>query len=179
MNISSDSTVNKLILLFVLEKIEIPLSENSILDICSSRNNWINYMECKEILYQLKAVNFIYSVDQTEEEPRYNIAMEGRNCLLHFYRRIPLGMREEITEFTKQNRMAFKRSQEYISDYEKMDDGSYNLKLKIRSPMDSEPMFKMELRAPSRTSAINACKLWREKAPTIYETVYESLIEED
>ena len=53
MNISSDSTVNKLVLLFVLEKIEIPLAENSILDICSSRNNWVNYMECKEILYSL------------------------------------------------------------------------------------------------------------------------------
>ena len=88
-------------------------------------------------------------------------------------------MREEITEFTKQNRMAFKRSQEYIADYEKIDDGSYNLNLKIRSPMASEPMFKLEFRAPSRATAINACKLWREKAPMIYESVYENLIEED
>lgn len=179
MNISADSTVNKLILLFVLEKIEIPLSENSILDICSSRNNWINYMECKEILYQLKEVGFIYSVDQSEEEARYNITMEGTNCLLHFYRRIPLQMREEIAEFTKQNRLSFKRSQEYLADYEKIDDGSYNLNLKIRSPMSSEPMFKLELRAPSRTSAINACKLWRDKAPLIYESVFENLIEEE
>ena len=54
-----------------------------------------------------------------------------------------------------------------------------NLNLKIRSPMSSEPMFKLELRAPSRTSAINACKLWRDKAPLIYESVFENLIEEE
>ena len=179
MSISSDSTVNKLILLFILEKIEIPLSENSILDICSSRNNWINYMECKEILLSLLEVGFIYNIDQNNDEARYNITYEGRNCLSHFYRRIPISLREEITDFTKQNRLYLKRSQEYIADYEKLEDGSYNLKLKIRSPFDSEPMFNIEFRAPSRSSAINAVKLWREKAPSIYENVYESLIEED
>ena len=179
MNISSDSTDNKLVLLFVLETIEIPLAENSILDICSSRNNWINYMECKEILYNLLEVGFIYNIDQNGEEPRYNISYEGRNCLSHLYRRIPLALREEIKEFTKQNRLAFKRSQEYLADYEKMEDGSYNLKLRIRSPFDSEPMFNVEFRAPSRSSAINAVRLWREKAPSIYESVYETLIDED
>ena len=41
-----DETVNKLILLFVLDQMEIPLTENSIIDICTSRNDWLNYMEC-------------------------------------------------------------------------------------------------------------------------------------
>ena len=178
MNISADSTVNKLIILFILEKIEIPLSENSILDICSSRNNWVNYMECKEILYNLKEVGFIYSIDENDSEARFNITLEGRNCLSHFYRRIPKDMREEISEFAKQNRLSLKRSQEYLSDYQKAEDGSYNLSLKIRSPMESSTLFEIELKAPSRASAIEACKLWREKAPQIYEIVYESLIDE-
>lgn len=178
MNISADSTVSKLIILFILEKIEIPLSENSILDICSSRNNWVNYMECKEILYNLKEVGFIYSVDQSDLEARFNITMEGRNCLSHFYKRIPLSMREEIADFAKKNRLMLKRSQEYLADYEKMEDGSYNLNLRIRSAEESETMFKLELRAPSRTSAIEACRIWREKAPLIYESVYENLIDD-
>lgn len=180
MNISSDSTVNKLILLFVLEKIEIPLAENSILDICSSRNNWINYMECKEIFFALLDVGFIYNVDQAKsDEARYTVTYEGRNCLSHFYRRIPLELRNTITDFTKQNRLMFKRSQEYLADYEKLEDGSYNLKLRIKSPLANEPMFHIEFHAPTRSSAINAVKLWREKAPSIYEGVYETLIEED
>jgi hypothetical protein len=88
-------------------------------------------------------------------------------------------LRNTITEYTKQNRLIFKRSQEYLADYEKMEDGSYNLRLRIRSPLANEPMFNIEFRAPTRSSAINAVKLWREKAPLIYENVYETLIEEE
>lgn len=178
MNISADSTVCKLIVLCLLEKIEIPLSENSILEICSSRNNWINYMECKEVLYNLKQVGFIYSIDKNEEEARFSITIEGRNCLSHFYKRIPHQMRDEIADFAKKNRLLLKRSQEYLADYEKVDDGSYNLSLRIRSPQESENTFKIELKAPSRASAIEACKLWKEKAPQIFEAVYENLIDE-
>ena len=43
-----DETENKLILLFILDKMEIPLTENSIMDIATSRNNWLSYMDCKK-----------------------------------------------------------------------------------------------------------------------------------
>ena len=39
---TQDNTINKLKLLFLLDKMEIPLTENNIIDICTSRNNWIN-----------------------------------------------------------------------------------------------------------------------------------------
>ena len=40
MDFVPDNTVNKLILLYVLDKMEIPLTENSILEICSSQNGF-------------------------------------------------------------------------------------------------------------------------------------------
>ena len=43
-----DSTTNKWILLFIFDKMEIPLTENSIMDICTNKNNWLKYMDCKE-----------------------------------------------------------------------------------------------------------------------------------
>lgn len=178
MNISADSTINKLILLFVLDKMEIPLVEGFILDICSSRNDWINYMECKEIILELAQVGFIYNTnDNQEEEPRYSISYEGRNCLLHFYRRIPSKDRDEITEFVKQNRQYFKRSQEYIASHEKTEDGSYKLNLKIKDPQSNKPIFEISIKAPTKESAISACSSWVEKAPSIYEMVFENLIE--
>ena len=36
---TQDNTINKLKLLFLLDKMEIPLTENNIIDICTSRNN--------------------------------------------------------------------------------------------------------------------------------------------
>jgi len=181
MDFVPDATVNKLILLYVLDKMEIPLTENSIIDVCTSRNGWLNYMDCKELLYQLMDAKFIYKpeADGAAAEARYNITYEGRNCLSHFFNRIPQSMREEISEFSKQNRMVFKRSQEYVSDYVKNSDGSHTVVLKIKEPLINQPMFEIKIKTASRAAAINACKKWKEKAPQIYETIYETIIDNE
>ncbi len=174
------STINKLILLFVLDKMEIPLTENSIVEICTAGTEpWINYMEYREIKAELIDAGFIYKTNEGQNEDRYNITYEGRNCLSHFYTKIPYNLREEITNWTKDNRMHFKRSQEYVGDYSKNDDGSYTLTLKIRAPLISQPMLEIKLKAPTRQSAIEACKKWKDKAPGVYETIYETLINID
>lgn len=171
------TTINKLILLFVLDKMEIPLTENSIVEICTAgKKPWINYMEYRDIKSELIEVGFIYKTNDGSNEDRYNITYEGRNCLSHFYTRIPLALREDITNFTKENRMHFKRSQEYVGDYSKNDDGSYTVTLKIRAPLINQPMLELKVKAPSRQSAIEACKKWKDKAHVVYESIYETLI---
>ncbi len=177
MDFTPDSTINKLILLFVLDKMEIPLSDNSIMDICTSRNNWLNYMDCKDILWQLLETNFIYKINGENNECRYAITLDGRDCLSHFYLRIPQSLRENITNFCKENRMEFKRSQEYVSSYEKNPDGSHTVTLKIKEPMINSPLLEIKLKTPTRHSAILACKKWNEKAPNIFEYLYDGLIE--
>lgn len=178
MSIYRDSTENKLVVLFVLEKMEIPLTENSILDICSSSNNWVNYMECKEILWQLLESELIYKSVSGSGEEKYNITYEGRNCLAHFFSRIPQSFRDTISEYIRQNRMHFKRSQEYLAEYNKNADGSYTINLKIQAAFVEQPLFEVSLKAPSRHAAIEATKKWREKAPLVYETMFDMLIEE-
>ncbi|MGD9901373.1 MAG: DUF4364 family protein [Spirochaetales bacterium] len=175
MEFVADSTVNKLILLFVLDKMEIPLTENSIVDIVTSRNNWLNYMDCKDVLWQLMEVGFVYKTIDNGTESRYNITYEGRNCLSHFFLRIPSSMREAITAFAKNNRMQFKRAQEYVGDYFKNTDGSHTAVLRIKDPLESQNLFEIQIKLPTRYAAIVAVKKWKEKAPSIYENINEIL----
>ena len=49
MQIQGETFVNKLILLFVFDKMESALSERTIVDMCSTSNDWINYMDCVKI----------------------------------------------------------------------------------------------------------------------------------
>ena len=171
------NTVNKLKLLFLLDKMELPLTENNIIDICTSRNEWINYMDCKEILWQLKEVGFIYETDFDDNEKRYGITVDGRNCLSHFFLRIPQSIREDITNFVKDNKLNVKRSQEYVSDYVKNPDGSHTVTLKIKEPLAPTPLFEIKLKAPTRHTAILACKKWKENAATIFEYLYDTIID--
>lgn len=45
-----DSTVNKLIILYIFDAIEMPLAEDSIVDICYYDLKCMQYIDCKEQL---------------------------------------------------------------------------------------------------------------------------------
>ena len=57
--ITQDGTMNKLILLFVFDKMETALTEATILDLCSYKNNWIDYTNCKQALFDVVDNGFI------------------------------------------------------------------------------------------------------------------------
>ena len=102
MAISMDSTQNKLLLLFVFDKMEMPLSEQTILEMCCSANNWINYIDCKQALMQLIDANFVAAVNKgASNEAMYSITPEGRICLAHFFVRIPSSLREVVSDNVK------------------------------------------------------------------------------
>lgn len=173
---NEEKVKNKLTLLFFMEKMEIPLTKNSILEVCSLENDWIGYMECVSMIIELSEMNFIYKTENVEHEELYTITYEGRNCLAQLYMRIPYVLRERITEYVKQNKLFVKTSQEYTTNYTKNEDGSYTVSLRIYEPMINSPMFEIKIKAPSRQSAIEAEQKWKKQAPSIYEYVYENLI---
>lgn len=177
MDFVPDNTVNKLILLYVLEKMEIPLTENSILEICSSQNSWVNWMDCKELLSQLIASKFIYKPNTDSDESRYNITVMGRECLAQFYTRIPASLRDQISQFAQDNKIQFKRNQEYIAKSYKNDDGSYTVDLKILEPLTTDAIFSLSFKTDTRHNATFACKKWRELAANVYEYVYSKIID--
>lgn len=174
MNISGDSTLQKLILLFVFDKMEVPLSEETIVDMCSVTNNWIPQMECRPVLMQLLDTAFIYRISASHEA-LYAITAEGRVCLAHFFVRIPASLRESISDFVRQNRMKYRRRQDYQTDYFKNADGTYTVVLKILEPAQSVLEIKMNM--PSRQTAKQVNKQWEEKAPQIFVTLYDLLVD--
>lgn len=174
MQINGDSFVNKLILLFVFDKMEVPLSEDTVLDMCSSSNQWISYMDCKPLLGTLLGHSFIYRVS-TQGEPLYSITPDGRICLADFYVQIPSSLREEISLFVKNNRNKYRRRQECVADYYMNKDGTYTVYLKIVEP--SQPILELKLVVADRQTAKNIYKKWEEKAGNVYATVYDCLVD--
>ena len=169
-----DELYDKLILLFVFDKMEIPITEKTLLDLCCADNNWLNYMVCKEILPQLIEAGFVF-VTNSAQGQLLNITNDGRECLNHFFTRIPSTLREEIFAYIKANRISYRRKQEYFSDYYKNPDGSYTVYLKILGP--TQPMMELKLVVPDRTKAKWIYKNWEENASNIYGLLYSNLVE--
>lgn len=174
MSAQSDILLHKLILLFVFDKMEVPISEATILDICSSSNDWIGYMDCKPALNNLLENSFIYKL-ATQGEALYSITPDGRICLADFYVQIPSSRREEISVFVKNNRNKYRKRQERVADYFMNKDGTYTVYVKIVEP--SQPILEIKLVVADRQTAKTIYKKWEEKADTVYATVYEALVD--
>ena len=88
MQIQGETFINKLIVLFVFDKMESSLSERTVVDMCSTSNDWINYMDCMMIIAQLLEDGFICTVE-TNDDTLYTITPAGPSCLAQFYTNIP------------------------------------------------------------------------------------------
>ena len=99
MQIQGETSVNKLIVLFVFDKMESALSERTIVEMCTAGNTWLNYMDCVELIPKLLEDGFICRISSPEEEPLYTITCDGRESLNNFYINIPKSMRDEISAF--------------------------------------------------------------------------------
>ena len=173
---SHDDFGTKLILLYMLEQIEIPLSEQFIMDICTTRNDWINYMECVSVFHDLLKDGFIYTLDDDPKRCRYTLSAKGRNGLSIYYEEIPDETRQDISAFCKTNRMYFKRLQEYVGEFTKNSDGTYLVTLRITETASSKPMFEIKINLQTKADAVRAVEIWTTKAPNFYEFVYTNLM---
>ncbi len=169
-----DSTVNKLILLFVFDKMECPLLENTLIDICCSSNSWISYMDCKPALNKLIEENFVYNV-AAYGDPLYSITPEGRYCLAEFYVQIPSSTRESISAFIKQHKLRYRNKQEVSADYYMNKDSTYTVYLKIHDV--ARPMLELKFNVANRQTAKNIYKKWEEKAANLYALIYDNLVD--
>ena len=174
-NYMGSTTIAKLVLLYVFDKMETPLTESTVLNICTNKNDWVNYMTCKEVLAELLDIGFLTATTSGTNEPFYSISAEGRACLSYFFVKIPSSVREDITAFVKENRMQFRRMQEYFRDYYKNADGTYTVLLKIIEP--SATLLEIKFNAPNRAAAVTMYKRWEEKASEIFANIHDTLQE--
>lgn len=169
---TGETSINKLIILFVFDKMETALSERTIVDMCSSSNTWMGYMDCVNILHKLIDDNFICIVSQ-DEDTLYTITPDGRETLANFYINIPKSVREEISQFVKKNSTRYRNKQECRSDYYQNMDGTFTVSLKILAP--AQPLLDLKFVVPDKKSAKAIYKKWEEKAADLYALIYDSL----
>lgn len=175
MDTANNTTISKLVLLFVFDNMEMPLTDASITEMCCSQNSWISYITCKEIMTDLIDTGFIIESTNTSGEKYYTITSDGRGCLSYFFMKIPTSLREEITTYIKENRLNFRRRQEYFRDYYKNADGSYTVLMKIVEPLGTK--LELKLNVANRAVAKQIYKRWEEKASDVYASIYNILID--
>ena len=83
-------------------------------------------------------------------------------------------MRDNIADFIRENKLLFKRKQEYFSDSFKNKDGSYTVILKIMEPDTTN--LEVKLSVPEQQTARDIQKNWQDSASKVYSSILETLL---
>jgi predicted transcriptional regulator len=158
---------NKLLLLYIFDKIAMPISNSYITQIILE-NNLINYFSLQQYLSELAESGFIEDI---KEDKRHLLAITslGKDTLQFFINRIPEKKMQLIDAYLNLHMNSIKKDIEVVSEYEPCVDNKFMVTLKLKS--GDNTLIELKVPADSNAKAKSICQTWKEKNQEIYDKI--------
>ena len=158
----------KLSILFLLKHAGLPVTNDQLVRACS-KYEWINYFELQQALLELLQTDLISEVQNEFGTSCYVISHLGCMALEHFQKELPYSLRKSFLCDAQMLHRAIKIEAEYLSDYQKNQDGTYTVFLKIIE--DGSPILSITLPLFTMEQAMSVCEGWSRNAQDIYSKI--------
>ncbi|HHV25630.1 DUF4364 family protein [Anaerosalibacter bizertensis] len=163
---------NKLLLLYIIDKSEIPLTNGQITEFVLE-NNYMNYFLVQQFLSELTRSKFI-EYSRKEEKERYTILKKGKLTLNYFIHKIPDEIKNDIDKKFEVKKEELKRETQIIGDYFKKNKNEYVVNLKLVEK--DSTLFSLYLNVVSSEQAKMICNNWKSNPDKIYQEILNTLI---
>ncbi len=168
----SKSAVNKLIVLHILDKIEMPLTNTQITNIVLE-NNIINYFALQESLAELTQSDLV-KLEETEQKVTFQPSEIGLKTINMFQNKIPNSVRTTLTEYIVKNKDRIKKESEIQADFSKKNEHEYIVNL--RAIENDIVIIDLKLSVVSVKQAKFICEKWKSSSGKIYGQIMDTLI---
>jgi predicted transcriptional regulator len=168
----SKSAVNKLIVLYILDEIDFPLTNTQITNIVLE-NNIINYFSLQESIAELEQTDLLKK-EESEQKIDYQPTEIGLKTLNMFQSKIPKSVRTTISEYISSNKDRIKKESEIQADFIKKNDHEYIVNLKAIE--NDIVLIDLKLNVVSAKQAKFICEKWKNSSGKIYGQIMDTLI---
>ena len=159
----------KLILLYVIDKINIPVSNTQITKIILE-NRFMNYFYFQQFLIDLCKQKLLQS-ESTDGKVYYEITDKGRETLNYFVNLIPLGVKHRIDEASSSIRKKIKNETSVISDFSPENDNQFVVTCKINE--DDFSLINLNITVGTKSDA----RKIRDNFQAFPQEIYSEIIE--
>lgn len=170
--INHDLSINKLIILFMLREVELPLTNTQLSQFVIDKG-YTDYFSFQEIIHQLIETDLIRTIS-TSKSTSYDITREGIKTLDFFENRISGTIMSDIQEFLEINKYDIKEKLEITSDYLPAKDGDYLVHLVAKE--NKKTLIDLTLNVFDKDYAVDICDQWKEKSHVLYKTILGTLL---
>ncbi len=165
-------TLIKLIVLYMLDKVDFPLTKAQIYDFILEKE-YANYFALTQATYELTEGGLIES-SSTHSSTFLSLTDKGRESLAFFKNRISEGIRNEINEYYEENHQSIANRMSVMTNYYRTAAGDYVADLTAREK--TEDLINIKINMPTEESAQAICEHWRENSSDIYSFILEKLL---
>ncbi|MEG1362402.1 MAG: DUF4364 family protein [Lachnospiraceae bacterium] len=162
----------KIIVLFLLDKANFPLTNGQISDFILGKG-YTNYFTLQQTMNRLEESNLIRT-EATHSTTLYYITPDGKHTLYLFSDKVSDDIKKDIITYFKENAIDLRREISILADYSRISASSYNVHCQLLN--DKEPVFELNFSVPGKEQAIAACWNWKEKNDEVYAYLMDQLI---
>lgn len=171
---NEDLAENKVLILYLLNKISDGIKSDNLYKIISVANN-INYFYFQELVTDLIETNLIGSFTK-DEDTFIKITSEGQNALSLTKSLLPGILKLKADNAFKDTISSIEEEASIITEYTPKNESDYTVTCKIVEKNDV--IFEVSAFAGSRERAKQISDNWKKNANTIYPKIIDLLLEE-
>lgn len=165
-------TLYKLIVLYLLNKVSLPLSKKRVCDFILLEKGYTNYILLNQAISELIDAGMAEEL-LINERSHFAITQEGAQTLAFFQTYISDITKEEINTYIKENRLELVNALSVTANYDKASAGEFEAHLLAKEK--GIPLVEITLSVPTEKTAAAICQNWLEKNEEIYQFLVEKL----
>lgn len=172
---SREKAENKVLLLYFMSKVRIPVSNMQLTRIMLE-NRYMNYFLLQQSIHEMQIDKLIIS-ETKDDIDYYSLSDEGLKMMEMFIDLVPLGIRTRLDQNIDGIRSVMRLETSVVAEYTLENETEYEVKCRILE--DFKPLIDIRLSVGSRDDARSICKNWKVHAKEIYPEVIGVLLGKD
>ena len=165
-------TLYKLIILYMLDKLDFPLTNGQISEFILEKG-YTNYFTLQQALSEMVEAGFIRE-ETSHNRTLYHLTSEGIETIHFFKNNISPAIQEDINLFLKEKRYDLKAEVSVKADYYPMSNNEYAIRCQIIE--QGAPIIDLTLTMPTEQEATTVANNWKKKNQELYAQIVSSLL---
>lgn len=170
-NLNEDFTMNKLIVLYLLSRIKMPLSLSQITQIVLERG-YTDYFSMQQYLNELLESHLVVKTKDNNVS-YFDISEKGSQTLEFFSSRIPASIRLELDNFIATNWRKLRSEIDVFAEYIPSKEYEYIVHCKITE--NTSVLIELNVNVASKKQAITMCDSWKNNSSNLYSEILQLL----
>lgn len=158
-------TLYKLIILYMLSRVDFPLTKAQISDFILGKE-YTTFLTLQQALGDLTDAGLI-TAKSVGNRTHLSLTKDGAQTLSFFGNQMNADIKAEIDEYIKENEMELRNEVSILADYYKATSGEYEAHL-VAKDKDIH-LIDITISVPLEETAVSICENWRKKNQDIYQ----------